>query len=83
MLLLFPVTPQVSGLTEHVVTAPTGALNLLCNGGEFRAVGSTKMNETSSRSHAIFTIYIDRQSKSQKLVYNVYYICMETECKVH
>jgi len=30
------------------------------------------MNETSSRSHAIFTIYIDRQSKSQKLVYNVY-----------
>ena len=68
---------QIAGLSEQVVAAPTEALHLLCKGGDSRATGSTKMNETSSRSHAIFTLHIQQQSKTEAYVYICFnaYIC--------
>ncbi|XP_067939314.1 chromosome-associated kinesin KIF4A-like isoform X2 [Watersipora subatra] len=56
---------KIFGLTENEVAAPTEAMSLLCQGGDSRATGSTKMNEQSSRSHAIFTLTIQQQSRTQ------------------
>eukprot|EP00117_Sycon_ciliatum_P019498 scpid44107/ scgid17662/ Kinesin-like protein KIF16B len=52
-----PVTgPYVPDLTSHSVTNYKQMLQLLHRGNAARATGSTQMNETSSRSHAVFTI---------------------------
>ena len=37
---------------------------LLAQGGVQRTTGRTKMNENSSRSHAVFTIIIEKSSSS-------------------
>merc|ERR1719450_1558360 len=57
----------VEGLSEWVVRSPAEIYGLMERGGAVRATGSTKMNEISSRSHAVFiiiaeqseTIYVD------------------------
>ena len=38
-------------------------LSLLAKGALSRTTGATAMNSVSSRSHAIFTIHIERTSK--------------------
>lgn len=48
--------PYVEGLTRHVVTDYQSIATLLETGNAQRATASTKMNDTSSRSHAIFTL---------------------------
>lgn len=57
----------VEGLSEWVVRSPAEIYGLMERGGAVRATGETKMNEASSRSHAVFiviaeqseTIYVD------------------------
>lgn len=48
--------PYVEGLSRHVVEGYRGIAALLEAGNSQRATASTKMNDTSSRSHAIFTL---------------------------
>ena len=53
----------VKGLTEVCITTEKEFIDLLCLGQQLRAVASTKLNSTSSRSHFIFILEI-----SQKLI---------------
>lgn len=53
----------VEGLSEWVVRSPAEIYGLMQRGGIIRATGETKMNETSSRSHAVF-IVIAEQSET-------------------
>lgn len=48
----------IIGATEQVVASVDEAMSCLDTGAAGRHVGSTNMNEHSSRSHAIFTLYI-------------------------
>ena len=59
----------VDGLSEWVVRSPAEIYGLMERGGAVRATGETKMNEVSSRSHAVFiviaeqseTVYVDER----------------------
>ena len=61
----------VDGLSEWVVRSPAEIYGLMQRGGAVRATGETKMNEVSSRSHAVFiviaeqseTVYVDAKGK--------------------
>ena len=61
----------VDGLSEWVVRSPAEIYGLMQRGGAVRATGETKMNEVSSRSHAVFiviveqsqTIYVDERGQ--------------------
>ncbi|KAJ1402313.1 P-loop containing nucleoside triphosphate hydrolase protein, partial [Ochromonadaceae sp. CCMP2298] len=53
----------VEGLSEWVVRSPAEIYGLMERGGAIRATGETKMNELSSRSHAVF-IVIAEQSET-------------------
>ncbi len=44
----------VCGLREDIVTSPDAVLALLEHGEANRHIGSTRMNEKSSRSHTVF-----------------------------
>ena len=46
----------VEGLSEWVVRSPQEAMSLVTQGAARRATGATRINEMSSRSHAIFII---------------------------
>jgi kinesin family protein 3/17 len=50
----------VEGLSEWVVRSPPEIYGLMERGGSVRATGSTKMNEISSRSHAVFIIIAEQ-----------------------
>jgi kinesin family protein 3/17 len=50
----------VEGLSEWVVRSPQEIYMLMQRGGTVRATGSTKMNEISSRSHAVFIIIAEQ-----------------------
>jgi hypothetical protein len=64
----------VEGLSEWVVRSPAEIYGLMERGGAVRATGSTKMNEISSRSHAVFiiiaeqseSIYLNEHGRTQK-----------------
>lgn len=49
---------EIPGLTEIRVQSPEDTSDCLVQGSAKRSTGSTAMNETSSRSHAIFTIHL-------------------------
>eukprot|EP01029_Cantina_marsupialis_P001097 TRINITY_DN10891_c0_g1_i1.p1 TRINITY_DN10891_c0_g1~~TRINITY_DN10891_c0_g1_i1.p1 ORF type:complete len:750 (-),score=269.13 TRINITY_DN10891_c0_g1_i1:294-2543(-) len=55
---------MVAGLTQHVVTSAEELFSWLTKGAEGRTVHATKMNNVSSRSHAIVTIYFDEFDKT-------------------
>lgn len=52
---------HLAGVEARVVTSPEQALEYLRLGALSRTTGSTQMNTQSSRSHAIFTLYIKQQ----------------------
>ena len=62
----------VEGLSEWVVRTPKEVYGLMQRGAMTRATASTKMNEISSRSHAVFIIiseqleYIDDDTGAQE-----------------
>eukprot|EP00095_Tigriopus_kingsejongensis_P007989 maker-scaffold269_size230758-snap-gene-0.23 protein:Tk07989 transcript:maker-scaffold269_size230758-snap-gene-0.23-mRNA-1 annotation:"kinesin-like protein kif21a-like" len=57
----------MAGITSRTVLTEEETISCLKNGAFNRTTASTNMNDQSSRSHAIFTIYIQqqRQAKSQ------------------
>jgi len=59
--------PYVEDLSKLLVTSNEEIINVMDEGNKSRTVASTKMNEVSSRSHAVFTIkltqkYIDKET---------------------
>ncbi|KAK9815388.1 hypothetical protein WJX72_002799 [[Myrmecia] bisecta] len=57
----------VAGAREEVVGSYDDAMRLLDVGSLARSTGSTRMNEQSSRSHAIFTIVLEQFRKANEL----------------
>lgn len=55
----------VKGLSCHLVQNEEEALNLLFEGETNRAIAAHTLNKHSSRSHCIFTIYIETRSRVQ------------------
>eukprot|EP00047_Mylnosiga_fluctuans_P022700 m.124605 g.124605 ORF g.124605 m.124605 type:complete len:1235 (-) comp9354_c0_seq1:147-3851(-) len=53
----------VDGLSEHIVKNPGEIMALLHLGSTMRTTASTNMNRESSRSHAVFTIIVERSEK--------------------
>ncbi|EDW12322.2 kinesin-like protein KIF21A isoform X1 [Drosophila mojavensis] len=51
----------VAGATIKPINEPQDALKLLQQGALARTTASTKMNDLSSRSHAVFTLFVRRQ----------------------
>ena len=49
----------VMNLTEEPVECPEDVLKLMARASERRAVGETKMNKHSSRSHCVFTLRVE------------------------
>lgn len=47
------------GITEEKVNSPEEMLAALERGGMCRSTSATLMNQTSSRSHAVFTIFLE------------------------
>ena len=47
--------------TRMIVNTEENALNLLFLGDINRAIGETEMNQSSSRSHCIFTIMVEKR----------------------
>ena len=54
----------VDGIHEKTITKMEEAMDLLKRGSKGRHVGSTFYNDTSSRSHSVFTLFL--QSKAVK-----------------
>ncbi|XP_014613331.1 PREDICTED: kinesin-like protein KIF21B isoform X4 [Polistes canadensis] len=52
---------HLAGVEPRIVTSPEQALEYLRLGALSRTTGSTQMNTQSSRSHAIFTLYVKQQ----------------------
>ncbi len=50
----------VMGVSEHLVSDAEEALGWLGLGNTARITAATKMNQRSSRSHALFTIHISK-----------------------
>ncbi|KAH8306623.1 hypothetical protein KR044_000212, partial [Drosophila immigrans] len=51
----------IGGATIKPINEPQDALKLLQQGALARTTASTKMNDLSSRSHAVFTLFVRRQ----------------------
>lgn len=58
----------VEGLTKWTVNTEAEILKLLEDGASVRSVAATKMNATSSRSHAILTLHIKKKTQNAELV---------------
>ena len=50
----------VEGLSEWAVRSPMEIYTLMKKGANSRATASTKMNDLSSRSHAVFIITVEQ-----------------------
>lgn len=55
----------VEGLSEWVVRSPQEIFGLMQRGAAVRATGSTRMNEVSSRSHAVFMVIVEQSETTQ------------------
>eukprot|EP01135_Chromosphaera_perkinsii_P007529 Nk52_evm13s913 gene=Nk52_evmTU13s913 len=61
----------VESLTEKVILDPREAQDVLEFGNRNRRIGSTSMNRESSRSHAVFTLYIEAEEKKAAAATNL------------
>ncbi|XP_074842450.1 kinesin-like protein KIF9 [Carettochelys insculpta] len=59
----YPQGVFVKGLSVHPANHEEDALNLLFEGETNRIIGEHTLNKNSSRSHCIFTIYIESHSR--------------------
>lgn len=55
----------VEGLSEHVVLAPRDVYALLDRGNAVRATEETRLNQYSSRSHAIFLVTVEQAEQTR------------------
>ncbi|CAF2632483.1 unnamed protein product [Rotaria sp. Silwood2] len=55
----------VIGASEHKCHSIDDVVNLLKKGSAVRHTGATQMNDESSRSHAIFTLYIEQHLRDK------------------
>ena len=53
------------GVTSRVVQSEEETIQCLRSGAFNRTTASTNMNDSSSRSHAIFTLYVQQQRQSK------------------
>ena len=60
------VSVQLTGLLVREVSDEEDLLTLLAKGALSRTTGATAMNSVSSRSHAIFTIHVERTNKHDR-----------------
>jgi hypothetical protein len=58
----------VVGIKEEVVTCYQDMIRCLETGAVYRTVGSTLMNETSSRSHSLFTIIVEQKEQGEYMM---------------
>lgn len=58
---------MVIGASEHKCQSVDDVVSLLKKGSTVRHTGATQMNDESSRSHAIFTLYIGKNVTSISL----------------
>ncbi|XP_065071164.1 kinesin heavy chain-like [Rhopilema esculentum] len=56
----------VENLTEYVIRSPAEALALIAFGKRRLVFAETKMNRTSSRSHSVFQLSIEKAPKKEK-----------------
>lgn len=56
---------QIKGLSHHSVKTEEEALNLLFEGDLNRVISEHQLNHKSSRSHCIFTIYVESHSRTE------------------
>jgi len=68
--------PYVQDLSRHLVMEYKDIMRLMEQGNDLRTTASTNMNDTSSRSHAIFTITFVQAGYLSGMPY-------ETESKIH
>ena len=68
--------PYVQDLSRHLVLEYKDIMRLMEQGNDLRTTASTNMNDTSSRSHAIFTIFFVQAGYLSGMPY-------ETESKIH
>lgn len=64
---------RMKGMTQKEVASEEECLNCLFEGEANRAVGSHLLNEKSSRSHTVFSIYLEIKSKiesNQKVLHS-------------
>ena len=65
----------LKNLTKLVINSPIDAMNYIINGNHSRHTSSTSINDESSRSHAIITIYIEnsssKENKRKKCVFHI------------
>ncbi|CDZ98625.1 kinesin-like protein [Phaffia rhodozyma] len=54
--------PYVEDLSKLVVSSYDDIMNLMDEGNKARTVAATQMNETSSRSHAVFTLVLTQKT---------------------
>ncbi|KAJ1632228.1 P-loop containing nucleoside triphosphate hydrolase protein [Pavlovales sp. CCMP2436] len=68
----------VKGLSEEVVRSRDDVFRLMAVGEAGRSVGSTGMNERSSRSHTVFQLTIESTSRAEHEGAQVFfqYLCM-------
>jgi len=57
----------IEGLKEIYIANETEMMNLVRNAAKSRKVTATKINEESSRSHTILSIYLESEKYSTKL----------------
>ncbi|TMS39318.1 hypothetical protein L596_005866 [Steinernema carpocapsae] len=55
----------LKGVSQIAVTGPLETMKTLTQGALNRTTGSTNMNEVSSRSHAIFTVFLKQERTSE------------------
>ena len=57
---------HVEGVSEWAVVRPQEILDLMKMGTKTRAIAKTNMNESSSRSHAVFIITIEQMKENSQ-----------------
>ena len=66
---------NLKNLRKLIISSPEEAIKYIIDGNHFRHTGSTLMNNESSRSHAIISIYIEnniiKENKIKKSVFHI------------
>lgn len=73
----------VEGLSEWVVRSPEEIYGLMEMGRDVRATGATRLNEISSRSHAVFVIIVEQSETEYVDSSGASLRCVHLCCMLH